>query len=651
MSPNPPDDLQRTLADLDARLGRIAAEVAETRAGLAELGRRQSQHGRVWRHEQQPQPPQPPQPQPAPVWRPDQPPSGRPDRPWQAPPRTPAQRPRRAPRITAATAIAAIGGAVMLAGVVFLLVAAIQAGLFPPLARVVAAAVLAAILVGLGLRLQARHEAGARAEPEPEARERAGAWSVNPGALALVGTGFAAAILDVIASTTLYQWVPVPAAYALVGGLALAGMILAQRWSSGLLACLIAAGTMLLSPLISTGVEWPVFLVIVAVATAVLAADLGHTVRVIWSVLPAPMLMGYLSQSDIRGRGEVIALVVAALAFAAAGTVIAWYDSTRREPAPAYAALVVVPTAFPLVTLPGLTLLEPGWPVALVLAAAYLVVSYLVGRRAAGDGPLLLTAVTGSVGSVLLLTAWAELGGPERTGLAVGLSAIAYLVAAGLWRRRWLDWVAGLGTVLAVVLYLGVNEPFVALSESDATRGLTATDVVASVVVTALAAVATWWASRRFPDGSARVVTAGAVVALLAGSVAVVALGVVIGEIVGRARDGFLVAHLVVTVLWICCAAWLVLTPRPRLARARRLGFLLGALALAKLLLLDLATLPGLFRVLSFIVVGAVMLAVAVRYRPGADPDHRDEAGPGHRDEAGPGYRSETEPSGSGSPT
>src|SRR5699024_9786990 len=71
----------------------------------------------------------------------------------------------------------------------------------------------------------------------------------------------------------------------------------------------------------------------------------------------------------------------------------------------------------------------------------------------------------------------------------------------------------------------------------------------------------------------------------------------------------------------------------------------------AKLLLLDLATLPGLFRVLSFIVVGAVMLAVAVRYRPGADPDHRDEAGPGHRDEAGPGYRSETEPSGSGSPT
>src|SRR5699024_2699486 len=144
------------------------------------------------------------------------------------------------------------------------------------------------------------------------------------------------------------------------------------------------------------------------------------------------------------------------------------------------------------------------------LAAAYLVVSYLVGRRAAGDGPLLLTAVTGPAGSVLLLTAWAELGGPERAGLAVGLGAHAYLVAAGLWRRRRLDGGRGRDAVPAVLLYLGVREPFVALSESDAPRGLTATDVVASVVVTALAAVATWWASRRFPDGSARVVTAGA---------------------------------------------------------------------------------------------------------------------------------------------
>ena len=71
----------------------------------------------------------------------------------------------------------------------------------------------------------------------------------------------------------------------------------------------------------------------------------------------------------------------------------------------------------------------------------------------------------------------------------------------------------------------------------------------------------------------------------------------------------------------------------------------LGGLALAKLLFLDLSTLPGLFRVLSFIVVGAVMLVVAVRYRGGGDRDGREPTDPG------PHYRRDTDPSGSGSPT
>ncbi|MCD2264480.1 hypothetical protein K3888_17480, partial [Dietzia aurantiaca] len=38
MNPEQPDHVQRALADLDARLGRIAGEVAEIRAGLSALG-------------------------------------------------------------------------------------------------------------------------------------------------------------------------------------------------------------------------------------------------------------------------------------------------------------------------------------------------------------------------------------------------------------------------------------------------------------------------------------------------------------------------------------------------------------------------------------------------------------------------------------
>ena len=532
----------------------------------------------------------------------------------------------------------------MLAGVAFLLVVAIQAGLFPPIARVIGAAVLAAVLLGLGLWLQSRHE-------PTDARP------VNPGALALVGTGLAAAMLDVIASTVLYQWVPMPAAYLFVGGLALVGIALAHRWSSAVLACLVTAGTMALSPLISTGVELPIFFAIIGIANAVLAGELGLVVRVLWSVPPAFLLTGYLANAGTTGRSDVIALVVAALSFATVALVVAWYDTFRRSPVNEYAALVVVPTAVPLLVIPSLDLARPGLVVGLILAAAYLVISVLVGRvamagaglgalaeasaligpdaatdPAAPTGPgtrseadarhgagMALAAVAGCVGSVLLVAAWARLEEHGLTALAITLTAVAYVLAAGQWARLWVEWVAGIVTALALVVYLVVNQPHLALSERLAVREFTYLDVVASFAIGILAVATTWWIRRRHPAEATRAMMAGAVVALAALSVLVVAAGVVIGGLSGFARNGFLAAHLVVTVLWICCAAWLVLTASPRFAEARTLGFVLGGLALAKLLFLDLATLPGLFRVLSFIVVGAVMLAVAVRYRKDGD--------------------------------
>ena len=705
------EHVQRTLADLDARLGRITAEVAEIRTGLSALvghtapgpvpgssSARDAAPGapgpapapaagqpgptpqaepthqpgptqQPWQHQYQQQRSGPAPAQPSGPWR-----AGGPvlQQPGQQGPSFPVHgqpAPAKPSRLTPATIIAALGGAIMLAGIAFLLVVAIQAGLFPPIARVIGAGILAVVLVGLGLWLQSRHKP---TEDRP----------VNPGALALVGTGLAAGMLDVIASSTLYGWIPDIAAYMLVGGMALGGMILAHHWRSAVLAGLVAAGTMALAPLISHGVELPIFYVIVGIATAVLAGGLGLVVRLIWSVPPAFMLTGYLTTSDTRLLGDQIALIVGALAFAAVTLVVAWYDSARRSPIAEYGALVVVPGAVPLLVLPTLDLLDPGWPTGLLVAAAYLVLAVFFARAVVpgaaltGDDPsmtgapadgtpdvggttpatgaptpraaligddarrnaeLLLAAVTGCVGSVLLVAAWGALDGPATTGLAITLTAIAYALAAGRWGRGWLEWVAGIIAGLAVLVYLGVNQPFLALSERAAVGEFTYIDVVASFAIAVLAVVVTVWFRRRFPDAGSRAVMIGAVVVLLALSVMIVAAGVVIGDLAGGSRNGFLAAHLVVTVLWICCAAWLVLTASPRVADARKLGFVLGALALAKLLLLDLATLPGLFRVLSFIVVGAVMLAVAVRYRGGGDDDNPTPAGPSPFAGAGPG--------------
>ncbi|WP_291081552.1 hypothetical protein, partial [Dietzia sp. UBA5065] len=51
MNPQQPDHVLRTLADLDARLGRITAEVAEVRAGLSAVARqmRSPEGAPVWR--------------------------------------------------------------------------------------------------------------------------------------------------------------------------------------------------------------------------------------------------------------------------------------------------------------------------------------------------------------------------------------------------------------------------------------------------------------------------------------------------------------------------------------------------------------------------------------------------------------------------
>src|SRR5699024_176197 len=106
------------------------------------------------------------------------------------------------------------------------------------------------------------------------------------------------------------------------------------------------------------GIELPIFYVIVGIAAAVLAAELGVVVRLVWSVPPAFMLTGYLASSETTGRGDQIALIVAALAFAAVAAGVAWYDTFRREPAAEYAALVVVPGAAPLLVLPTLDLLQ-----------------------------------------------------------------------------------------------------------------------------------------------------------------------------------------------------------------------------------------------------------------------------------------------------
>ena len=169
---------------------------------------------------------------PAPSRAPASPPTGETAHP-SAPAREPWYR-----RESAVTRVLAVAGAVVtLAGVAMLLVIAVRQGWFGPVARVSAGGVLAAVLGGLGAR-QGSAALGRGRE-------------VGAAPVALVATGAATAYLDVVATTAGYGWLaPVPG-LALSGAVALAGLWLARRWESELLAVLMVAGAAAFSPVVA----------------------------------------------------------------------------------------------------------------------------------------------------------------------------------------------------------------------------------------------------------------------------------------------------------------------------------------------------------------------------------------------------------------
>ncbi len=126
------------------------------------------------------------------------------------PPRAPRP-PRDASWIGKVLAVA--GVAVTLIGVVLLLVLAAQAGILRPEIRVGAGAVLAGALVAVAARLQ--RPPGGRV-----------------GAIALAATGVAAAYMDVIAITTIYDWVSAPVGLVIAAVIGGGGLTLARRWDS-----------------------------------------------------------------------------------------------------------------------------------------------------------------------------------------------------------------------------------------------------------------------------------------------------------------------------------------------------------------------------------------------------------------------------------
>jgi len=504
-----------------------------------------------------------------------------------------------------------LGVALLLVGVLFLLKWAVDQGLLTAAVRVAGAGALGVALVAVGTRLRATRPVLAR-------------LLAGGGIAALYGTLWTAVVL----------YPAMPAAVALVGlaVVAAAGLALATAQTDGALATVAAAGG-LLTPLLLY--REPTGLGLLAVyAALVLGASGAVYARRGWPGLLAATAVGgwgvvltaWLVEGggpDVTGRWPFTALVVAAWGVA----------GVLPMARPAVAATGVPFALRPLVWAPllgallGVSALDAAWdwPRAVAVGvAALLAVAHAVWARGMAGAP-----PDGSPASdaapVAIVTS--RLASPTSRFAPAALSASALAVwAAGR--------ATGFGDLDARFLAVGVAAGAALVLVSRAAREVeTARAGHALALAGAVALVVALWSAVGMPWADGEAVGAARMARLLlAASLGAVGLGAVGVRSArgGTARAVYLTAaHVTVlaglrvlllpgggpaltSAAWGLVAVALVvvgLSRRDGVLRALGLGTVVTTAA--KVLLVDLPDVPVVWRVVLFMGLGALLLAVS----------------------------------------
>lgn len=548
------------------------------------------------------------------------PPRPLPPSPAPAPSGFPAPQPMGTPTMTAppvpwwqrsgaVTRVLAITGAVVtLLGVAMLLVLAAQRGWLGPPARVTAGALLAAALVAIGVRLGAR--------------DRKDDGAVGAGPAAVVGTGVATAYLDVMAVTTVYDWVSTPAGLLLAGLLATGGLLIARRWSSQLLASITVTGAAILGPVVAGGLDWVVcaFLVLIALLGWTASAGRSWPVLTALRTIPATLALPIAATAAdfIPGPGsERVGVTGAALVFALGTLATAVVDVRVRRDGVVPGIAVAGSALALLLVLLSLPMLTSKVALAL-MAVGYLTALAIASRPPVGPVPLHLSIPLGVAGAIAAIGAVA-MAAPDRfAGTGLLLLAAAFLGVAGSLRSVLVLALGGLVTLVAAIVYL--EHPFAVLSSDAVTAPNNVAGFVDSVAAGLVIATLLWAVTcvAAAPAWVGRYVTLAAwPTGLIVVATGAVSLGVLLGDRIGRPGAGFTAGHALATVTWMCAAAWLLLRGldrAPERKSAVRLGLLVVAATVAKLFVYDLAALHGVWRSLAFIVTGLLLLLTGTLY-------------------------------------
>lgn len=510
---------------------------------------------------------------------------------------------RREPSNWIGKALAAAGVAVTLIGVVLLVVLAAQAGLLAPPVRVAGGVALAAALVACAMWQRTRPGGAV-------------------GAIALAATGIATAYIDVLAVTTLYDWLPAPAGLAvsaMVGG---GGLLLARRWDAEQLALLVLVPLIVLAPIVAGGITLLLVGFMLALSAATLPVHVGRDW--VWTFAArtvagsAPVMLALVGVAFGSGRDGWLAGACALAAVLALGS-----------------ALMVLP--------------HSAHRVAVALLAAVGALPVLAVGAAVQDAVAAMMAAALSAAVLALVLSGARIPGvttPVRQVWAA-LSAVCALVAAGvglaapvagpvLLAMAILAAVAGRHSVAAqwsAVLFGGFGGLYLLSMAGPATLTsatvLSAPDAVSvlisSVLLGGYAGAQCWAARPRLDRDLVRLLLAGAAATLV---YAVTVFTVTAGVVIAGPGGGFLAGQMAATICWIALAAALFgyAARRPRDDRSLPIGagMALVAAAVVKLFVFDLGTLDGMFRVAVFIVVGLVLLGMGAGYARLLSQQHRN---------------------------
>jgi uncharacterized membrane protein len=572
------------ISRLSADFAAISQQLARVSADLTELDRVLAQR---------PQPVPVPQPVPyippaAPYW-----PVYAPPPPPPRPPKPAGRRERSEGWIGKVLAVA--GVAVTLIGVVLLLVLAAQAGVLRPEIRVGAGAVLAAALVAVAAWLYAR----------PGGRV---------GAVALAATGVAAAYLDVIAVTTIYDWLSAPAGLAIAAAIAGGGLTLSRRWDCEHLGLLVLVPLIGLAPVITDGITLLLVGFMLALSAAALPVQLGkdwtwmHGART--AACTFPLLVALVAAAfDSDDDGWLAGACGIAAVMAIVGALIL-LPGTRNRVA---TALLTVAGVLPVLSVSLAVDRVVAGLMAAALAAAMLAI-VLVGDRLTGV-PGAVRQIWSALSAVSALIAvtvvfHGEVAGPVLLAMAVVVAVAGRRDAIARWSAVGFAGVGG-------ATYLSYAPPAVLARATEMSTQDAVTTLISSVLVAASAVAIVWSLTR--PDGlddeAVRTLWAGAAAVMV---YAVTTFTVTAGVYIGGTGGGFFAGHMAATICWAAMAAALF-GHAARSARAERSvpiagGLALVAAAMAKLFLFDLGALDGIFRVAVFIVVGLVLLGMGAGY-------------------------------------